>query len=57
MLLERTKQRRELSHRVKLHFSREVAPVGGHLGVDAGQPELPHLPLRPLKEFASLAGC
>ncbi len=57
MLLEKTKQQGELSHRVKLQFSRKVAPVGGHLGVDAGQPELPHLPLRPLKQLAGLAGC
>lgn len=56
-LLNRAKQYLELSHRVELQLSREVAPVGGHLGVDAGQPELPDLPLRPLKQLASLAGC
>lgn len=40
--------------RVELHFGREVLPVGSHLGVNAGQPELADLPLGPLKQLAYL---
>ena len=45
------------ANRVQLHLCGEATPVGGHLGVDAGQPELAHLPLSALKQLARLAGC